>query len=144
MQIVRVHDVPETVQALRVWRGLRDQDAALTPRALKATTIGPSGSVDVAPSVGRIPQRADGAVEEKRVADLERVAEEARELAERDRSVADDEQWSAVGRDADPVADVARAAVSIERRVELAVDHQHRAGLGGEADVGRWPPLRRW
>ena len=30
-QIVRVHDVPETVQALKVWRGLRD--AALTPRA---------------------------------------------------------------------------------------------------------------
>jgi dihydropteroate synthase len=29
-QIVRVHDVFETVQALRVWRGLRDQ--ALTPR----------------------------------------------------------------------------------------------------------------
>ena len=29
-QIIRVHDVPETVQALRVWRGLRDQ--ALTPR----------------------------------------------------------------------------------------------------------------
>jgi len=30
-QVVRVHDVPETVQALKVWRGLRD--AALTPRA---------------------------------------------------------------------------------------------------------------
>jgi dihydropteroate synthase len=30
-QIVRVHDVPETVQALKIWRGLRD--AALTPRA---------------------------------------------------------------------------------------------------------------
>jgi dihydropteroate synthase len=30
-QIMRVHDVPETVQALRIWRGLRDQ--ALTPRA---------------------------------------------------------------------------------------------------------------
>lgn len=30
-QIVRVHDVPETVQALKIWRGLRDQ--ALTPRA---------------------------------------------------------------------------------------------------------------
>jgi dihydropteroate synthase len=30
-QIVRVHDVPETIQAVRVWRGLRDQ--ALTPRA---------------------------------------------------------------------------------------------------------------
>ena len=29
-QIVRVHDVPETVQALRIWRGLRDR--ALTPR----------------------------------------------------------------------------------------------------------------
>ena len=29
-QIIRVHDVPETVQALRVWRGLRDQ--ALTLR----------------------------------------------------------------------------------------------------------------
>ena len=29
-QIVRVHDVVETVQALRIWRGLRDQ--ALTPR----------------------------------------------------------------------------------------------------------------
>lgn len=29
VQLVRVHDVPETVQALRVWRGLRD--AALTP-----------------------------------------------------------------------------------------------------------------
>jgi dihydropteroate synthase len=29
-QIVRVHDVPETAQALRVWRGLRD--AALTDR----------------------------------------------------------------------------------------------------------------
>jgi dihydropteroate synthase len=28
--IIRVHDVPETVQALRVWRGLKDQ--ALTPR----------------------------------------------------------------------------------------------------------------
>jgi dihydropteroate synthase len=31
VQILRVHDVFETVQALRVWRGLRDQ--ALTPRA---------------------------------------------------------------------------------------------------------------
>jgi len=30
-QIIRVHDVAETVQALRIWRGLRDQ--ALTPRA---------------------------------------------------------------------------------------------------------------
>jgi dihydropteroate synthase len=29
VQLVRVHDVPETVQALRVWRGLKD--AALTP-----------------------------------------------------------------------------------------------------------------
>src|SRR5690348_8690476 len=29
-QVLRVHDVPETVQALRIWRGLRDQ--ALTPR----------------------------------------------------------------------------------------------------------------
>ncbi len=29
--IVRVHDVFETVQALRVWRGMRDQ--ALTPPA---------------------------------------------------------------------------------------------------------------
>jgi dihydropteroate synthase len=29
-QMVRVHDVPEMVQALKVWRGLRD--AALTPR----------------------------------------------------------------------------------------------------------------
>ena len=29
-QIVRVHDVTETIQALRVWRGMRDQ--ALTPR----------------------------------------------------------------------------------------------------------------
>jgi dihydropteroate synthase len=29
-QLLRVHDAPETVQALRVWRGLRD--AALTPR----------------------------------------------------------------------------------------------------------------
>ena len=28
-QIIRVHDVPETVQAFKVWRGLRDQ--ALTP-----------------------------------------------------------------------------------------------------------------
>ena len=31
VQVLRVHDVPETVQALRVWRGLRDQ--ALTPKA---------------------------------------------------------------------------------------------------------------
>lgn len=30
-QIVRVHDVPATVQALKVWRGLRDQ--ALSPRS---------------------------------------------------------------------------------------------------------------
>src|SRR5205823_5495960 len=30
VQIVRVHDVPETMQALRIWRGMRDQ--ALTPR----------------------------------------------------------------------------------------------------------------
>ena len=30
VQLLRVHDVEETVQALRVWRGLRD--AALTPR----------------------------------------------------------------------------------------------------------------
>jgi dihydropteroate synthase len=29
VQLLRVHDVPETVQALRVWRGLRD--SALTP-----------------------------------------------------------------------------------------------------------------
>ena len=31
VQVIRVHDVFETVQALRVWRGMRDQ--ALTPRA---------------------------------------------------------------------------------------------------------------
>lgn len=31
VQLLRVHDVPETVQALRVWRGLRDQ--ALTRRS---------------------------------------------------------------------------------------------------------------
>ena len=30
-QLIRVHDVPETVQALKIWRGLRDQ--ALTPRS---------------------------------------------------------------------------------------------------------------
>ena len=30
VQIIRVHDVAETVQALRIWRGMRDQ--ALTPR----------------------------------------------------------------------------------------------------------------
>ena len=30
VQLLRVHDVPETVQALKVWRGMRD--AALTPR----------------------------------------------------------------------------------------------------------------
>jgi len=29
--VLRVHDVPETMQALRIWRGLRDQ--ALTPRS---------------------------------------------------------------------------------------------------------------
>jgi dihydropteroate synthase len=34
VQVVRVHDVLETVQALRVWRGLRDQ--ALTPSARSA------------------------------------------------------------------------------------------------------------
>ena len=28
VQLLRVHDVPETVQAVRVWRGLRD--SALT------------------------------------------------------------------------------------------------------------------
>jgi dihydropteroate synthase len=32
VQLLRVHDVPETVQALKVWRGLRDQ--ALTPRVV--------------------------------------------------------------------------------------------------------------
>jgi dihydropteroate synthase len=32
VQLIRVHDVPETVQALKVWRGLRD--AALTPRTV--------------------------------------------------------------------------------------------------------------
>ena len=30
VQMLRVHDVPETVQAVRIWRGMRD--AALTPR----------------------------------------------------------------------------------------------------------------
>jgi dihydropteroate synthase len=30
VQLLRVHDVPETVQAVRVWRGMRD--AALTPQ----------------------------------------------------------------------------------------------------------------
>jgi dihydropteroate synthase len=30
VQLLRVHDVPQTVQALKVWRGLRDE--ALTPR----------------------------------------------------------------------------------------------------------------
>ena len=31
VQILRVHDVPQSVQAVKIWRGLRDQ--ALTPRA---------------------------------------------------------------------------------------------------------------
>jgi len=30
VHIIRAHDVPETVQAFKIWRGLRDQ--ALTPR----------------------------------------------------------------------------------------------------------------
>ena len=34
VQLLRVHDVAETVQALRIWRGLRDQ--ALTPRVAPA------------------------------------------------------------------------------------------------------------
>ena len=37
-QIVRVHDVPETVQGLKVWRGLRD--AALTPRTASKYRLG--------------------------------------------------------------------------------------------------------
>jgi dihydropteroate synthase len=32
VQVVRAHDVPETAQALKIWRGLRD--AALTPKSL--------------------------------------------------------------------------------------------------------------
>ena len=39
-QLLRVHDVRETVQALRVWRGLRD--AALTPERNGAVVIGTS------------------------------------------------------------------------------------------------------
>jgi dihydropteroate synthase len=31
VQLLRVHDVAETVQALKIWRGMRDR--ALTPRA---------------------------------------------------------------------------------------------------------------
>jgi hypothetical protein len=43
-QLIRVHDVPETVQALKLWRGLRD--AALTSAdGLNVTRIGPSGLV---------------------------------------------------------------------------------------------------
>ena len=30
VQVLRVHDVPETVQALRVWRGMRDQASSAT------------------------------------------------------------------------------------------------------------------
>jgi len=30
VQILRVHDVAETVQALKVWRGLRDQALCAT------------------------------------------------------------------------------------------------------------------
>ena len=41
-QIVRVHDVPETVQALKVWRGLRD--AGADAAGLNTTTIGPSSA----------------------------------------------------------------------------------------------------
>ena len=42
VQLLRVHDVPETVQAVRVWRGLRDQ--ALTPGLSphRGFTAGPS------------------------------------------------------------------------------------------------------
>jgi dihydropteroate synthase len=29
--VIRVHDVPETVQAVRVWRGLRDAALSATP-----------------------------------------------------------------------------------------------------------------
>ena len=39
VQLLRVHDVPETVQALRVWRGLRDQ--ALTPRRSRPRGVDP-------------------------------------------------------------------------------------------------------
>jgi len=37
IQLIRVHDVAETVQALKVWRGLRD--AALTPRPASSQTV---------------------------------------------------------------------------------------------------------
>ena len=133
-QLIRVHDVPETVQALKVWRGLRD--AALTPRRLKATISGPSSVKSSIRPLAGSHKRTDRPVEVERVAGLEPVAEEARQLAERDDVGGDDEQGRAVGADADRVADVARGAVGIELGVELAVDHQHRARLGGEGDVG--------
>src|SRR3546814_14210942 len=43
IQLLRVHDVAETVQAARVWRGLRD--AALVGRSRMTSVAGATGGV---------------------------------------------------------------------------------------------------
>src|SRR5262245_19881217 len=70
------------------------------------------------------------AVEEKRVAAVQAVAEKARQGAERVLVAADDEIGRARVANADAVAEVMGIAVGGETRMQRPVDHQHRPGLG--------------
>ena len=135
-QIVRVHDVFETVQALRVWRGLRDQ--ALTPRRL-------GGGVD--------PEVAELAVE-RRAADPEAARDFGHAAAVMADGEADDvgldllerAQMAVAGveRDAGRAGDRFVAARLAERRREIGaaagvarLDRDVREMLGGQRAVRR-------
>ena len=133
------HDVVETVQALKIWRGLRDQ--ALTPAGLNTTTIGPSGTVTSRRWLAGSHNALTAPSKNKALRHLSWSRKKRANLPNETGVLADDEARPAVGADADAVADVQRSAVMVERRVELAADDQHRARLGGEADVGRGLPL---
>jgi len=66
---------------------------------------------------------------------VQSIAEKACQLAERYRVFGDYEHRFRVRPDAHSVAHIAAFTVGVELRVELAVDNQHRARLGGEDNV---------
>ena len=87
-------------------------------------------------SAGRVEAR-HAAVEEQGVAAAEIVPEQAGEGAEGDGMLGDREHHHPpVVAHADAVADLQARTVGGDLRMDLAFDHQHRAGLGREIGLG--------
>src|SRR5438128_9399852 len=92
----------------------------------------PEGKVGIiAAELGAVEARY-GTIEEQRILAVEAIAEQPREAVKIDPAVRYRKDRGVLIDSTDPVAPLERGTAGRERRMDCAVNHQHRSRLGGE------------